>query len=630
MLTDENMDAKSYLCYDPLALRETEMSLYHVIGEQYPSHPSTSSSNSPLNLINGDLDLSVSDYAGFAGSTEFLDPQWNALATTTFGDSRKTSVLTLPYDWQQQPAAAPSFDDMMKNMFSNEESVLQFNKGLEEAQKFLPVPNTLLVDLETNSQNVNSISRKNNHKREEDSELEEGRSTKQTAIHHEEEGELTEMFDKVLLLPEGQPICCGMEYQKQPEVPEKKSSPKHNGGRKARGGGKKQGKNKKDDEETVDLRGLLVLCAQAVSSSDFRTANELLKQIRQNSSPTGDGSQRLAHFFANGLEARLAGSSPQIPNFFSSISSNRISAADILKAYKTHLQACPFKKLSILFANKTIYHAAEHAATLHIVDFGIMFGFQWPILIQFLAMRPGGPPKLRITGIELPQRGFRPSERNEETGRRLAKYCERFGVPFEYHPIASQNWESIEMEDLKIEAGEVVAVNSLCRLKNLLEESIDSNSPRNAVLKLIKRMKPDIFVQTVINGAYNAPFFVTRFREALFHFSSLFDIFECTLGREDPERMMFEREIYGRELMNAVAAEGAERVERPETYKQWQIRNVRAGFKAVPLSKELLEKVRGKMKSMYHKDFVLDQDGNWMLQGWKGRIIYASSCWVPA
>ncbi|CAI0539829.1 unnamed protein product [Linum tenue] len=314
MLTDENMDAKSYLCYDPLALRETEMSLYHVIGEQYPSHPSTSSSNSPLNLINGDLDLSVSDYAGFAGSTEFLDPQWNALATTTFGDSRKTSVLTLPYDWQQQPAAAPSFDDMMKNMFSNEESVLQFNKGLEEAQKFLPVPNTLLVDLETNSQNVNSISRKNNHKREEDSELEEGRSTKQTAIHHEEEGELTEMFDKVLLLPEGQPICCGMEYQKQPEVPEKKSSPKHNGGRKARGGGKKQGKNKKDDEETVDLRGLLVLCAQAVSSSDFRTANELLKQIRQNSSPTGDGSQRLAHFFANGLEARLAGSSPQIPN----------------------------------------------------------------------------------------------------------------------------------------------------------------------------------------------------------------------------------------------------------------------------------------------------------------------------
>ncbi|CAI0416663.1 unnamed protein product [Linum tenue] len=77
------------------------------------------------------------------------------------------------------------------------------------------------------------------------------------------------------------------------------------------------------------------------------------------------------------------------------------------------------------------------------------------------------------------------------------------------------------------------------------EKQIDSNSPRNAVLNLIKRVKPDIFVQTVINGAYNAPFFVTRFRKAMFHFSSLFDIFECTLGREDPKRMMFEREIFG-------------------------------------------------------------------------------------
>uniref|UniRef100_A0A2C9V505 Uncharacterized protein n=1 Tax=Manihot esculenta TaxID=3983 RepID=A0A2C9V505_MANES len=43
-----------------------------------------------------------------------------------------------------------------------------------------------------------------------------------------------------------------------------------------------------------------------------------------------------------------------------------------------------------------------------------------------------------------------------------------------------------------------------------------------------------------------------------------------------------------------------------------------------------MEKCRDKMKAWYHKDFVIDQDSNWMLQGWKGRIIYASSYWVPA
>ncbi|CAN1231226.1 Scarecrow-like protein 14 [Linum grandiflorum] len=399
----------------------------------------------------------------------------------------------------------------------------------------------------------------------------------------------------------------------------------------ANNGRKKQGKTKAkkkngNKSETADLRGLLVLCAQAVSSSDFRTANELLKQVRQHSSETGDGTQRLAHYFANGLEARLAGNSSSM------IASKRISAAEILKAYKTHLNSCPFKKMSILFSNKMIYETAVDAKTLHVIDFGVMFGFQWPILIQLLAMRPGGPPKLRITGVELPQRGFRPTERIEEAGRRLAKYCERFNVPFEYNPIASQNWETIGLEEFKIHTGEVVAVNCLSRFKNLMEESFDSTSPRNAVMSLIRRMNPDIFVQTEINGSYNAPFFVTRFREALFHFSSLFDMFDCTVGGngEEKERMMFEREIYGREAMNVVAAEGADRVERPETYKQWQVRNVRAGFRALPLKKELMEKVRSKMKLWYHKDFVVDQDGCWMLQGWKGRIIYATSCWVPA
>jgi thioredoxin-like negative regulator of GroEL len=57
----------------------------------------------------------------------------------------------------------------------------------------------------------------------------------------------------------------------------------------------------------VDLRTLLTHCAEAVSTGDRRSATELLRQIRQRSSPRGDASQRLAHCFAEALEARLAG-----------------------------------------------------------------------------------------------------------------------------------------------------------------------------------------------------------------------------------------------------------------------------------------------------------------------------------
>ncbi|PQQ00604.1 hypothetical protein Pyn_07988 [Prunus yedoensis var. nudiflora] len=143
-------------------------------------------------------------------------------------------------------------------------------------------------------------------------------------------------------------------------------------------------------------------------------------------------------------------------------------------------------------------------------------------------------------------------------------------------------------------------------------------------------MKPDIFVHTIVNGSYNAPFFVTRFREALFHFSALYDAFDINIARDNEERLMFEREFYGREAMNAIACEGLERVERPETYKQWQVRCTRAGLRPLPLDQDLLKIFKGKVKAWYHKDFVIDQDSDWMLQGWKGRIVYASSCWVPA
>lgn len=43
-----------------------------------------------------------------------------------------------------------------------------------------------------------------------------------------------------------------------------------------------------------------------MNGHDLLTANALLKQIRENYSPSVDGSERLAHYFVNALEARIA------------------------------------------------------------------------------------------------------------------------------------------------------------------------------------------------------------------------------------------------------------------------------------------------------------------------------------
>ncbi|KAJ8750576.1 hypothetical protein K2173_015737 [Erythroxylum novogranatense] len=376
--------------------------------------------------------------------------------------------------------------------------------------------------------------------------------------------------------------------------------------------------------EMVDLWTLLTQCAQAAGSGDQRTAYKVLTKIRQHSSPFGDANQRLAHYFANGLDARLAGPGRL---YCTPSAGNLATAADILKAYQLYVSITPFRKMTNTLANRTIARVADKVTRLHVIDFGIAYGFQWPCFIHRLSTRPGGPPKIRFTGIDLPQPGFRPAERVEETGRRLKRLAERLNVPFEYNAIA-QRWETIRYEDLKIDRDEMIAVNCMMRLKNLPDDTIVANSPRDVILKLIKQVNPDIFLHGVVNASYNAPTFSSRFREAMFYFSAFFDMFEATTTREDQERLVFEREEFGKEIMNVAAFEGLERVERPETYKQWQARIMRIGFRQVPFHQDIVRRARN-IISDYHKDFVFDEDGHWALMGWKGRIVRAISAWKP-
>ncbi|CAH9129172.1 unnamed protein product [Cuscuta epithymum] len=356
------------------------------------------------------------------------------------------------------------------------------------------------------------------------------------------------------------------------------------------GGKPRRGKKKPQiRKEIIDLSGLLTLCAQSVAIYDSGTANETLKKIRLHSSPYGTGTERMAFYIANALEARLNGTATslyQLSHHF-----NKISAADTLKAYKMFINACPFNVVSTMMANKRIMKLAARASRLHIIDFGILYGFQWPSLIQGLSMRRGGPPTLRITGIDFLLPGFHPEELVKATGLRLEKYCKGYGVPFEFKSVAKE-WESITLEDLDIERrddGDVLVVNCLDMLGIVSDETlVPNNSPRDIVLNLIKDINPDMFTHGVLNGTFNATFFATRFREALFHFSSLFDMFDATVPREENDRQLYEKMIFGRDVLNVIACEGTERIERPETYKQWQVRSLGAGFQQLPLDQDIV------------------------------------------
>ncbi|KVI03363.1 scarecrow-like protein 9 [Cynara cardunculus var. scolymus] len=651
VLMEEDMEDKSCMLYESLDLQAAEKSFYDVLGKKYPPSPSYDEGllsvdryiESPSDYSSLDQNTYVGEFTNGSGylhhesnlqSLGANDVSCRSVSSSNSGNNVIDGFIDSPARTFQAP-----------EICDENQMMLKFNKGVEEANKFLPSDNKLLASFNggeswpkvenskggelmvmVDGRNLQTWTRVRKSPCGEDDIGVEERSIKQAAIYQDSTLRSKEI-DLILLCSQGQGDVAlrSLRYTLQKETSKDKLKDKEPKClTKGKGKGKGRSRKQKNTKEVIDLRTLLITCAQAIAADDRRNANELLKKIRQHASPFGDGSQRLAHCFADGLEARLAGTGSQI---YRALVSKKTSATDYIKAYHLYIASSPFRKISNFASNRTIRDmaVAENATRIHIIDFGIHYGFQWPTFIQRILEKEGGPPRIRLTGIEFPQPGFRPAERIEETGLRLKEYASHFNVPFEYNPIAKR-WEDVSVEDLKIDEGEFLVVNCMYRSKNLLDETVGVDSARNVVLDLIKKISPDIFIHGILNGSYNAPFFVTRFREALFHFSALFDMLETNVPRERSERMLLERELFGREALNVIACEGSERVERPETYKQWHARNLRAGLVSFPFSREIIKMAREKV-GLYHKDFMIDVDNQWLLLGWKGRIIYAISCW---
>ncbi|KAF7129944.1 hypothetical protein RHSIM_Rhsim10G0178700 [Rhododendron simsii] len=640
---DDDLENRPGLIEYSLALQAAEKSLYDVLHNPLgiaenvdsPDDEFTRTCNSvgvnnsvaSVDCIIGDS-TSISDQnkLGFSGARCNLD---YAMQTNskTFGSSSvsRGTVDSLVNSFQVlDPSEVSQASSQLTCMLPEKEHEINILEQNEKASR-------ILSEAEKNfGEHLMCRSRgTRNHCNEDGDCLEMGRSNKQLAGYDEDSDEQSGMYE-VLLCPAMNPHLHKDESSAR-IVSEASSGGlggklQKNGQSKGSSGRKARAKNQGNKREVVDLVSLLTQCAQA-AVFDSVTAYELLKQIRQHSSPTGDGTERMAHYLADALEARLAGTGRALD---ASFLSNRLTAAETLAAYLAYVKACPFRKMLNFFANKMIWKLSEKATRIHIIDFGIIHGFQWPGLFQNLSQRPGGPPSVRFTGIDFPQPGFRPAERVEEAERRLAYFCERFNVPFEFNGVIKQ-WDTIRLEDLKIQRDEVLVVNCLNRMRYVSDDAaVDADSPRDAVLKLIKTVNPDLFIHSIVNGSYSAPFFVSRFRDLLFQSHATFDMFDAVLPLEHEGRILYERDVLGRAAMSVVACEGTERIIRPETYKQWQLRNTRVGLKQLPLDRDIVEDVRAKVKLGYHEDFAVDEDGNWMLQAWKGRVLSAVSCWKAA
>jgi hypothetical protein len=298
---------------------------------------------------------------------------------------------------------------------------------------------------------------------------------------------------------------------------------------------------------------------------------------------------------------------------------------ELLTYMQLLFEICPYLKFGYMAANGAIAEACRNEDRIHIIDFQIAQGTQWMTLLQALAARPGGAPHVRITGIDDPVSKYARGDGLEVVGKRLALMSKKFNIPVEFHGIPVFG-PDVTRDMLDIRAGEALAVNFPLQLHHTADESVDVNNPRDGLLRLVKSLSPKVVTLVEQESNTNTTPFFNRFIETLDYYLAIFESIDVTLSRDSKERINVEQHCLARDIVNVIACEGKERVERHELFGKWKSRLTMAGFRQCPLSSYVNSVIRSLLRCYSEHYTLVEKDGA-MLLGWKNRNLISASAW---
>ncbi|GAA0146519.1 hypothetical protein Leryth_026975 [Lithospermum erythrorhizon] len=373
----------------------------------------------------------------------------------------------------------------------------------------------------------------------------------------------------------------------------------------------------------MDLKQLLVLCAEAVSEGDIAPAEILMNALEPKVSVSGEPLQRLAAYMLEGIRAKLLSSGSII---YKKLKCGEPTSLELMSSMGLLYNRCPYIKFAYWSTNVIISEAMENESRIHIIDFCIGQGSQWVFLMQSLAKRLGGAPFIRITGVDDSQSEQARGGGLELVGQKLAKVAESCGVPFAFHAAGTSGCE-VKRENLFIEHGEAVAVNFAYTLHHMPDESVDStNNHRDRLLRLVKSLSPKVVTLVEQESNTNTAPFFQRFRETLDYYTAMFESIDAGAARDDKHRISAEEHCVARDIVNLIACEGAERVERHEPFGKWRMRLRMAGFTQCPLSPAVHNTIT-ELLTEYSKNYRLEANDGALFLGWKYRALATCSAW---
>jgi hypothetical protein len=373
----------------------------------------------------------------------------------------------------------------------------------------------------------------------------------------------------------------------------------------------------------LDLRSMLICCAEAVSCNDVSTAVNLMEVLGKKVSVSGEPIQRLGAYMLEGLRAKLEHSGTVI---YKSLKKCEEPTSSELMSYMSILyQICPYWKFAYMSANVVIGEVMANEPRIHIIDFQIAQGSQWMLLMEALANRPGGPPLVRITGVDDSQSAHARGGGLHLVGQSLSKFAESRKIRFEFHAVPMSGCK-VERESLIIRPGEALAVNFPYVLHHMPDESVSTQNHRDRLLRLVKSSSPKVVTIVEQESNTNTSPFLTRFKETLDYYTAMFESIDVARPRDDKQRIRAEENCVARDIVNMIACEDAERVERHEVLGKWRSRLSMAGFTPYPLSSPVTHVVKD-LLNQYNENYRLEKRDGALYLFWKNRPMATSSAW---
>ncbi|KDP43070.1 hypothetical protein JCGZ_25256 [Jatropha curcas] len=367
---------------------------------------------------------------------------------------------------------------------------------------------------------------------------------------------------------------------------------------------------------------LLLDCANALAEGNIEVADALINDLRQMVSIQGDPPQRIAAYMVEGLAARMASSGKFL---YKALKCKEPPSSDRLAAMQILFEVCPCFKFGFMAANGAMIEAFKGEKRVHIVDFDINQGSQYITLIQTLANQSGKLPYLRLTGVDDPESVQRPTGGLKIIGQRLEKLAEALKVPFEFHAVASKT-SLVSPSMLECLPGEALVVNFAFQLHHMPDESVSTVNERDQLLRMVKSLNPKLVTVVEQDVNTNTAPFLPRFVEAYNYYSAVFESLDATLPRESQDRVNVERQCLARDIVNIIACEGDERIERYEVAGKWRARMKMAGFTSCPMGPNIVDMIR-KLIKQYCDRYTLKEEMGTLLFGWEEKSLIVASAW---